>query len=86
MKYEIIGGKYLHDDKQVAHLIVPCKPIKNEFAIGDILEVSPVNSTNKPLKNDMQKLSEHCQDCKEEFGHPDNCIGCDGSNLWGVDG
>jgi len=26
---------------------------------------------------DGRKLSEHCQDCKEEFGHPDNCIGCD---------
>lgn len=26
--------------------------------------------------NDVQKLSEHCQDCKEEFGHPVNCIGC----------
>jgi len=22
-------------------------------------------------------LPEFCQDCKDEFGHPDNCIGCD---------
>lgn len=22
--------------------------------------------------------SEWCCECKEEFGHPDNCIGCDG--------
>ncbi len=26
------------------------------------------------------ELSEYCQDCKEEFGHPDNCIGCPEEN------
>ncbi len=25
---------------------------------------------------EIYPLSEHCQDCKEEFGHPDNCLDC----------
>lgn len=29
------------------------------------------------VQSDGLILSEFCQDCKEEFGHPDNCIGCD---------
>ncbi len=35
-----------------------------------------INAPNKPLKNDVRKLTERCRDCKDEFGHTDNCIEC----------
>ena len=25
--------------------------------------------------------SQECKDCKEEFGHPDNCVGCEHTPL-----
>ena len=39
------------------------------------MRFNPVASQSG-IENDVQKLSEHCQDCKEEFGHPDNYIEC----------
>jgi len=30
-----------------------------------------------PAEDGQVKLSEICQDCIDEFGHPENCIGCD---------
>ena len=52
-----------------------------EAVLGYVLAViwmliCHAKSDNKALKSDVRKLSERCQDCKEEFGHPDNCVEC----------
>ena len=38
-------------------------------------------ATQPSVEDGRAKSSELCADCKEEFGHPDNCIGCPNDPL-----
>jgi len=39
--------------------------------------IQPTIASQPGAESGRAKLSKFCQDCKDEFGHPDNCIGCD---------
>ena len=44
----------------------------------DLLKIE-INGLEAELlrRDEREKLSEFCQECKDEFGHADNCVGCE---------
>ena len=47
----------------------------------DLLKIE-INGLEAELlrRDERKKLSEFCQECKDEFGHADNCVGCEHSS------
>ena len=78
MAYRIAAHFYASNDQFGEGYVIISDNSEMDTRIEVGKKVTIAEAENESgVENDVRKLSEHCQDCKEEFGHPDNCIECD---------